>query len=105
MGARPEEIISVILETLYGTLCFQYEKYMLENFYWKHYVGLYISQKIEIWTPISDPHSLPRASKIDPGAAPKGGHRRLPTLILGMCVSVCECVCVCVCVCTMYTQM
>ena len=33
VGARPEEIISVILETLYGTLCFQYEKYMLENLY------------------------------------------------------------------------
>ena len=33
VGARPEEIISVILETLYGTLRFQYEKYTLENFY------------------------------------------------------------------------
>ena len=31
-------------------------------------MGLYVSQKIEIWTPIWDPHGLPRASKIDPGA-------------------------------------
>ena len=31
-------------------------------------MGLYVSQKIEIWTPIWDPHVLPRASKIDPGA-------------------------------------
>ena len=28
-------------------------------------MGLYVSQKIEIWTPIWDPHGLPRASKID----------------------------------------
>ena len=31
-------------------------------------MGLYVFQKIEIWTPIWDPHGLPRASKIDPGA-------------------------------------
>ena len=31
-------------------------------------MGLYVSQKIEIWTPIWDPHGLTRASKIDPGA-------------------------------------
>ena len=31
-------------------------------------MGLYVSQKIEIWTPIWDPHGLPIASKIDPGA-------------------------------------
>ena len=30
-------------------------------------MGLYVSQKIEIWTPIWDPHGLTRASKIDPG--------------------------------------
>ena len=30
-------------------------------------MGLYVFQKIEIWTPIWDPHGLPRASKIDPG--------------------------------------
>ena len=31
-------------------------------------MGLYVSQKIKIWTPIWDPHGLTRASKIDPGA-------------------------------------
>ena len=31
-------------------------------------MGLHVFQKIEIWTPIWDPHGLPRASKIDPGA-------------------------------------
>ena len=31
-------------------------------------MGLYVSQKIEIWTPIWYPHGLPIASKIDPGA-------------------------------------
>ena len=31
-------------------------------------MGLYVSLKIEIWTPIWDPPALARASKIDPGA-------------------------------------
>ena len=31
-------------------------------------MGLYVFQKIEIWTPIWDPHGLPIAFKIDPGA-------------------------------------
>ena len=31
-------------------------------------MGLYVFQKIESWTPISDPHGFTRASKIDPGA-------------------------------------